>query len=199
MTQSGAPHSQTTSTVMPRQDNPNITRCAQGPVSRERVEERKSEVKRKLRERAVPASSMGRVFGFARLGAGLVYGSMSDSVSRVSAATKLVGPWWVQQTSEGSVQMRLCAQQTRPGHQIQFLMLGPQLHVQLSVQGECSQHLKFTTFSAPASCWANKQDQNQLLWLGPWSASGSVSRVACSKEVRAHNSQCNRFRPCPSR
>ena len=59
----------------------------QGPVSQEKVEERKSEVKRKLRERAVPASSMGRVFGFARLGAGLVYGSMSDSVSRVSAAT----------------------------------------------------------------------------------------------------------------
>ena len=60
----------------------------QGPVSRDKVDERKSEVKRKLRERAVPASSIGRVFGFARLGASLAYGSMSDSVSRVST-------WWI--------------------------------------------------------------------------------------------------------
>ena len=64
----------------------------QGSASQEEVQERKSEVKRKLRERAVPASSMGRVFGFARLGASLAYGSMTDSVSRVrnSAAGRAV-------------------------------------------------------------------------------------------------------------
>ena len=44
--------------------------------------ERKEEVRRKLRERAVPASAFGRAAGFARLGASLVYGTMSDSVSR---------------------------------------------------------------------------------------------------------------------
>ncbi|KAK9837477.1 hypothetical protein WJX81_005202 [Elliptochloris bilobata] len=44
--------------------------------------ERKAEVRRKLRERAVPASPLGRAFGFARLGANLVYGTVSDSVSR---------------------------------------------------------------------------------------------------------------------
>lgn len=46
------------------------------------IEERKAEVRRKLRERAVPASPLGRAFGFARLGANLVYGTVSDSVSR---------------------------------------------------------------------------------------------------------------------
>lgn len=47
------------------------------------MEERKAEVRRrKLRERAVPASALGRAFGFARLGASLVYGTVSDSVSR---------------------------------------------------------------------------------------------------------------------
>ena len=46
------------------------------------MEERKAEVRRKLRERAVPASPLGRAFGFARLGANLVYGTVSDSVSR---------------------------------------------------------------------------------------------------------------------
>jgi hypothetical protein len=45
--------------------------------------ERKEEVRRKLRERAVPASAFGRAAGFARLGASLVYGTMSDSVSRL--------------------------------------------------------------------------------------------------------------------
>ena len=39
-------------------------------------------MRRKLRERAVPASPLGRAFGFARLGANLVYGTVSDSVSR---------------------------------------------------------------------------------------------------------------------
>ena len=39
-------------------------------------------MRRKLRERAVPASPLGRAFGFARLGANLVYGTVSDSVTR---------------------------------------------------------------------------------------------------------------------
>lgn len=49
----------------------------------EHVEQRKSEVKRKLRERSVPSSSFGRAFGFAQLGVGLVYGSATDYVSSV--------------------------------------------------------------------------------------------------------------------
>lgn len=40
------------------------------------------EVQRKLRERRVPSSPFGRVMGFAQLGASLVYGTMSDSVSQ---------------------------------------------------------------------------------------------------------------------
>ena len=39
-------------------------------------------MRRKLRERRVPSSPIGRVFGFAQLGASLVYGTMSDSVSQ---------------------------------------------------------------------------------------------------------------------
>lgn len=39
-------------------------------------------MRRKLRERRVPSSPIGRVMGFAQLGASLVYGTMSDSVSQ---------------------------------------------------------------------------------------------------------------------
>ena len=39
-------------------------------------------MRRRLRERRVPSSPIGRVFGFAQLGASLVYGTMSDSVSQ---------------------------------------------------------------------------------------------------------------------
>ena len=55
----------------------------QGAADPAQVEERKVGVKRKLRERAVPASSIGRAWGFTQLGAGLVFGSASDAVSRV--------------------------------------------------------------------------------------------------------------------
>ena len=55
----------------------------QGAPTESKVAERKAVVKRKLRERAVPASPMGRIFGFAQLGAGLAYGSATDAVSRV--------------------------------------------------------------------------------------------------------------------
>jgi hypothetical protein len=48
----------------------------------ELVAEKKAEVKRKLRERRVPSSPMGRVMGFAQLGASLVYGTVSDQVSQ---------------------------------------------------------------------------------------------------------------------
>ena len=44
--------------------------------------ENKEAVRRRLRERRVPSSPMGRVFGFAQLGASLVYGTVSDSVSQ---------------------------------------------------------------------------------------------------------------------
>ena len=44
--------------------------------------QKKEEVRRKLRERRVPSSPFGRVMGFAQLGASLVYGTMSDSVSQ---------------------------------------------------------------------------------------------------------------------
>ena len=54
------------------------------------MHERKAAVKRKLRERAVPASPMGRIFGFAQLGAGLAYGSVTDSVSRVRCCTSCI-------------------------------------------------------------------------------------------------------------
>ena len=39
------------------------------------------EARRKLRERRVPSSPVGRAAGFAGLGASLLYGSMRDSVS----------------------------------------------------------------------------------------------------------------------
>ena len=42
----------------------------------------KAEVRRKLRERRVPSSPIGRAMGFAQLGASLVYGTVSDSVSQ---------------------------------------------------------------------------------------------------------------------
>lgn len=48
----------------------------------ETLEEKKAEVRRKLRERRVPSSPMGRVMGFAQLGASLVYGTLSDQVSQ---------------------------------------------------------------------------------------------------------------------
>ena len=61
-------------------------------VSQEQaVAQKREEVRRKLRERRVPSSPLGRVMGFAQLGASLVYGTMSDSVSQYfgpkSAAT----------------------------------------------------------------------------------------------------------------
>ena len=42
-------------------------------------------MRRKLRERRVPSSPLGRVMGFAQLGASLVYGTMSDSVQQYFA------------------------------------------------------------------------------------------------------------------
>ena len=44
------------------------------------MQAKKEEVKRKLKERRVPSSAIGRVAGFAQLGASLVYGTMADSV-----------------------------------------------------------------------------------------------------------------------
>jgi hypothetical protein len=46
------------------------------------VAQQKAEVRRKLKERRVPSSALGRVMGFAQLGARLVYGSVSDQVSQ---------------------------------------------------------------------------------------------------------------------
>ena len=51
----------------------------------EAVAQKKEEVRRKLRERRVPSSPFGRVMGFAQLGASLVYGTISDSVSQYFA------------------------------------------------------------------------------------------------------------------
>lgn len=51
-------------------------------LQEESLTRQKAEVRRKLRERRVPSSPIGRVFGFAQLGASLVYGTMSDSVSQ---------------------------------------------------------------------------------------------------------------------
>ena len=45
------------------------------------VHKEKQEARRKLRERRVPSSPVGRAAGFAGLGASLLYGSMRDSVS----------------------------------------------------------------------------------------------------------------------
>lgn len=44
------------------------------------VQAKKEEVRRKLRERRVPSSPIGRVAGFAQLGASLVYGTVADQV-----------------------------------------------------------------------------------------------------------------------
>ena len=44
------------------------------------VQAKKEEVSRKLRERRVPSSAMGRAAGFAQLGASLVYGTVADQV-----------------------------------------------------------------------------------------------------------------------
>ncbi len=46
------------------------------------VAKQKAEVRRKLRERRVPSSPIGRAMGFAQLGASLVYGTVSDSVQQ---------------------------------------------------------------------------------------------------------------------
>lgn len=51
------------------------------------VAKQKAEVRRKLRERRVPSSPIGRAMGFAQLGASLVYGTMSDSVSQYFRGT----------------------------------------------------------------------------------------------------------------
>ena len=45
------------------------------------ISEQKEQVKKKLRERRVPSSAIGRAAGFAGMGASLVFGSMRDSVS----------------------------------------------------------------------------------------------------------------------
>jgi hypothetical protein len=45
------------------------------------VQAKKEEVRRKLKERRVPSSPMGRVAGFAQLGASLVYGTVADQVT----------------------------------------------------------------------------------------------------------------------
>ena len=79
------------------------------------VAERKAVVKRKLRERRVPSSPLGRVFGFAQLGAGLVYGSVSDSVSSVSSHPpldshlrgKLAGHEQVNSRESGSLELSM--------------------------------------------------------------------------------------------
>ena len=58
-------------------------------VSQEQaVAQKREEVRRKLRERRVPSSPFGRVMGFAQLGASLVYGTMSDSVSQYFGGPK---------------------------------------------------------------------------------------------------------------
>ena len=54
------------------------------------VAQKREEVRRKLRERRVPSSPFGRVMGFAQLGASLVYGTMSDSVSQYFGGPKPV-------------------------------------------------------------------------------------------------------------
>ena len=44
------------------------------------MQAKKEEVSKKLRERRVPSSAMGRAAGFAQLGASLVYGTVADQV-----------------------------------------------------------------------------------------------------------------------
>jgi hypothetical protein len=50
-------------------------------------------VRRRRRERAVPASPLGRVFGFAQLGASLMYGSVADSVVGYFRGTERPDNW----------------------------------------------------------------------------------------------------------
>ena len=59
------------------------------PLFRSQVQAQKEEVKRKLRERRVPSSPIGRAAGFAQLGASLVYGTISDSISNYMCVSKL--------------------------------------------------------------------------------------------------------------
>ena len=49
-------------------------------AEKEQVKAKKAEVRKKLKERRVPSSPIGRVAGFAQLGASLVYGTLSDQV-----------------------------------------------------------------------------------------------------------------------
>ncbi|BDA48587.1 Atypical kinase COQ8A, mitochondrial [Coccomyxa sp. Obi] len=53
-----------------------------GARKEDSVAKQKAEVRRKLRERRVPSSPIGRAMGFAQLGASLVYGTVSDSVQQ---------------------------------------------------------------------------------------------------------------------
>ena len=62
-------------------------RYAYAQAQEERLKEKKAEVRRKLRERRVPSSPVGRVMGFAQLGASLVYGTVSDQVSQYFRGT----------------------------------------------------------------------------------------------------------------
>lgn len=75
--------------------------CAQ------QIREQKEEVRKKLRERAVPSSAITRAAGFAGMGASLVFGSMKDSVRALPsfllclhmcgfAQAPLAVPAWVQ-------------------------------------------------------------------------------------------------------
>ena len=76
---------------MHKQDVQGHTGCEGRPggaalaAQAEAIVQKKEEVRRKLRERRVPSSPFGRVMGFAQLGASLVYGTMSDSVSQYFA------------------------------------------------------------------------------------------------------------------
>ena len=54
--------------------------CVPSPMCAQQIREQKEEVRKKLRERAVPSSAIGRAAGFAGMGASLVFGSMKDSV-----------------------------------------------------------------------------------------------------------------------
>lgn len=51
------------------------------------VQAKKEEVRRKLKERRVPSSPIGRVAGFAQLGASLVYGTVADQVGHIEQAS----------------------------------------------------------------------------------------------------------------
>eukprot|EP00884_Botryococcus_braunii_P002081 jgi/Botrbrau1/11874/Bobra.126_2s0009.1 len=56
--------------------------------------------RRKPRERSVPASPMGRVLGFAQLGASLVYGSVADSVSGFLQGRQRSSNWMTEANAE---------------------------------------------------------------------------------------------------